>query len=242
MNEVMTVYLAAVSEAGDAPPSLMRMILEAEPIIQAVLLILVGMSVTCWGIMVNKARVVRRAARESEDFLEMFWRSRRLDHVNEQVGEFAHSPVAQVFRSGYSELQKLTSRMPDKEQGMDMGGLENLTRSMRRASTTQITALERMVPFLATTGATAPFIGLFGTVWGILRAFQRIGETGQASIQVVGPDIANALVATAVGLLAAIPAVMAFNYFNTRIRVISTEMENFANDLTNIVKRHFRGL
>ncbi len=243
MNDVMQVYLAVVAQAGEEPPSLGEMMLTAEPIIQLVLLMLVGMSVTCWAIIVSKARVLRRAARQSEDFLELFWRSRRLDHVYEQLGEFPNAPVAQVFKSGYVELSKLTSKAPQSNQsGMEMGGSENLSRSMRRARSTQITALERMVPFLATTGATAPFIGLFGTVWGILRAFQRIGESGQASIQVVGPDIANALVATAVGLVAAIPAVMAFNYFNSRIRVLAGEMDNFSGDFMNIVKRHFRGL
>ncbi len=243
MNDVMPVYLAVVASAGEEPPSLMEMILTAEPIIQLVLLMLVGMSVACWAIIASKARTVRRAMQQSEDFQELFWRSRRLDHVYEQLEEFPNAPVAQVFKAGYVELSKLTNNAQQGgEGGMEMGGSENLERSMRRARTTQIAALERMVPFLATTGATAPFIGLFGTVWGILRAFQRIGESGQASIQVVGPDIANALVATAVGLVAAIPAVMAFNYFNSRIRTIAGDMENFSSDFMNIVKRHFRGL
>ena len=96
-----------------------------------------------------------------------------------------------------------------------------------------------MTPFLATTGSTAPFIGLFGTVVGILLAFQKIGATGQATIQTVGPDIAHALIATAAGLVAAIPAVMAYNYFNARIRILNSEMENFSSDFLNIVKRHF---
>ncbi len=244
MNDVMQVYLAVVAQAGEEPPGLFEMILTAEPIIQLVLLMLVGMSITCWAIIVSKARVVRRAAQQTEDFLELFWKSRRLDHVYEQLGEFPHAPVAQVFKAGYVELSKLTNNAQQAADGagISMGGSENLERSMRRARSTQISALERMVPFLATTGATAPFIGLFGTVWGILRAFQRIGESGQASIQVVGPDIANALVATAVGLVAAIPAVMAFNYFNSRIRVVAGDMENFSSDFMNIVKRHFRGL
>jgi biopolymer transport protein TolQ len=244
MNDVMPVYLAVVAQAGEEPPSLMEMILTAEPIIQLVLLMLVAMSVTCWAIIASKARTVRRAAQQSEDFLELFWKSRRLDHVYEQLGEFPHAPVAHVFKAGYVELSKLTNAQQQgaDKAGITMGGSENLERSMRRARSMQISALERMVPFLATTGATAPFIGLFGTVWGILRAFQRIGESGQASIQVVGPDIANALVATAVGLVAAIPAVMAFNYFNTRIRVVAGDMENFSSDFMNIVKRHFRGL
>jgi biopolymer transport protein TolQ len=235
----MQVYLAVVSEVSEEP-SLVKMILDAEPIIQFVLLLLIGMSLTCWAIILNKAAVIRKATRQSEAFLDHFWKAKRLDQVYDQMGDFDRSPIAQVFKAGYVELSRLTSQ-DAKGSGMDMGQSENMARAMRRAATVQITALERMVPFLATTGSTAPFIGLFGTVWGILRAFQRIGHTGQASIQVVGPDIANALIATAVGLLAAIPAVMAYNYFNSRVRVLSNEMENFASDFLNIVKRHFRG-
>ncbi len=244
MPDVMSVYLAAVTEAGGEPPSLLEMILEAEPIVQAVLYLLIGMSIACWAIIVNKARVVRRAARLSEAFLELFWRLRRPDQVYEQMAGFEHAPLAQVFKAGYVELSRLASAAgADAARGgaMDLGGTENIARAMRRATSVQITALERMIPFLATTGATAPFIGLFGTVWGILRAFQRIGASGQASIQVVGPDIAHALVATAIGLLAAIPAVMAYNFFSSKIRVISTELDNFSADFMNIVKRHYRG-
>ena len=151
--------------------------------------------------------------------------------------------VALVFKAGYIELAKLTSQ--DRERaggsGIEIGGDDNIARALRRASTVQRTNLERLTTFLATTGSTAPFIGLFGTVWGILRAFQKIGATGSATIQTVGPDIAHALIATAVGLAAAIPAVMAYNYFNRRIRVLTTEMNNFADDFQNIVKRHRRG-
>lgn len=243
MNDVMQVYLAVVSEATTSEPSLVVMILEAEPIIQAVLLLLVAMSLGCWAIIANKATAIYAATHQSDDFLDMFWRSRRLDHVYEQVDEFERAPVAQVFKAGYVELSKLTRGGNEEPRGMtDMGGLENLSRSMRRAANTELSRLERMVPFLATTGATAPFIGLFGTVWGILRAFQQIGVSGQASIQVVGPDIANALIATAVGLLAAIPAVMAFNYFTSRLRDLANDMDNFSGDFTNIIKRHYRNL
>jgi biopolymer transport protein TolQ len=244
MHDVMSVYLAAIAKTGGEPPSLVEMILEAEPIVQAVLYLLIAMSIACWAIIVNKGRVVRRAARQSESFLELFWKLRRPDQVYEQIAAFPHAPVAQVFKAGYVELSRLASAAgPDAVRGgaMDLDGTENIARAMRRATSVQITALERLIPFLATTGATAPFIGLFGTVWGILRAFQRIGASGQASIQVVGPDIAHALVATAFGLVAAIPAVMAYNYFFSRIRVISTELDNFSADFMNIVKRHYRG-
>ena len=113
-----------------------------------------------------------------------------------------------------------------------------MARSLRRAQQVEATKLEAYVAVLGTTGSTAPFIGLFGTVWGILLAFQRLAGAGSASIQVVGPDISHALIATAAGLFAAIPAVMAFNYFNSSIRVLNTEMDNFSSDFLNIVKRH----
>jgi biopolymer transport protein TolQ len=218
---------------------MVALFLEADLIVQFVLFVLVGMSVACWVIIINKALLLRSAAKQSKEFLDLFWASRRLDQVYEQAGSFSQSPIASVFKSGYVELHKLTTG-GDTHGQMDLGGIDNLTRSLRRATSVELTALERLVPVLATTGSTAPFIGLFGTVWGILRAFQKIGETGSASIQVVGPDIAHALIATAVGLAAAIPAVIAYNYFVSRIKVLASEMDNFSSDFLNIVKRHFR--
>ena len=121
----------------------------------------------------------------------------------------------------------------------DPADLESIERSLSRAQTSEITRLESMVPFLATTGATAPFVGLFGTVWGIMNSFRHIGEKGQANLATVAPGIAEALIATAIGLIAAIPAVMAYNYFVRRIKVQAAEMESFSKDFLNIVKRHF---
>jgi biopolymer transport protein TolQ len=220
----------------------MDLLFQADLVVQLVLFALVGMSVACWVIIIAKAKLIKEATRQSQDFLELFWGSRRLDHVYEETSNYPDSPIAEVFKAGYVELNKLSSAGNPAAQGGTplLGATENVERSLRRASTVEITSLEHRISFLATTGATAPFIGLFGTVWGILRAFQRIGVEGSASIEVVGPDIAHALIATAVGLAAAIPAVMAYNYFNTRLRVLSSEMENFSSDFLNIVKRHFR--
>ena len=247
----MTVWLATIaqSEGGSAQPSILSLITDADLIVQFVLLVLVGMSVGCWVIILNKLKVIRAAEKQTQAFLEIFWKSRRLDQVYDEVDRFKGSPVAMVFKAGYIELAKLTNRDKDgapegsggASGGIQLGGEDNLGRALRRSSTVERTNLERLTTFLATTGSTAPFIGLFGTVWGILRAFQKIGATGNASIQTVGPDIAHSLIATAVGLAAAIPAVMAFNFFNRRIRVLSTEMNNFSDDFLNIVKRHFRG-
>ena len=202
--------------------------------VMVVLLVLVAMSIGCWAIIGSKALQLRSASRESASFLDVFWRSKRLDAVYEQAGRFGRSPVAEVFKAGYQELAKATA------SGQKEDAIDNLVRTLRRAALNESTLLERYVSFLATTGSTAPFIGLFGTVWGILRAFQKLGTAGQATIQVVGPDIAHALIATAVGLVAAIPAVMAYNTFLARIRVLNAEMDNFSADFLNIVKRHLK--
>jgi biopolymer transport protein TolQ len=227
------VYLAARA-GGD--PGLAALILEADLIVQLVLLSLLAMSVACWGIIFQKWKRLQEATRQSERFLEAFWASKRLDEVYEQLGSFQDFPVAAVFRAGYRELARLKSAADKTGEKTD--ATDNLTRTLRRATSSESTQLERYITFLATTGSTAPFIGLLGTVWGILRAFQRLGSGGGSTIDIVGPDIAHALVATAVGLFAAIPAVIAYNYFTAAIRVLNAEMENFSADFLNIVKRH----
>ncbi len=246
MVDAIQIYLAVVGQVeANAQPGILELITDADLVVQLVLLVLVGMSVGCWVIILNKFSALRKAEQQSQVFLEAFWKARRLDQVYEQIDRYAGSPIAQVFKSGYVELSKLTGAeaSPAAEAGpaISLGGEDNLARALRRSMSSERAGMEKLTTFLATTGSTAPFIGLFGTVWGILRAFQKIGATGQATVATVGPDIAHALIATAVGLAAAIPAVMAYNYFNSRIRVLSTGMDNFSDDFLNIVKRHFRG-
>jgi biopolymer transport protein TolQ len=237
---VHLVQLVSISAAPkEADMSLLALLSGADFIVLLVLFGLLGMSVTCWAIILNKWIVLRRATAQSQSFLDTFWKSPHLDKVYELTPRFSSAPVAQVFAAGYIELRRLTSS-EGQSVGLDLGLSENIERALRRAANVELNQLERLTTFLATTGSTAPFIGLFGTVWGILRAFQRIGATGQATIATVGPDIAHALVATAVGLLAAIPAVMAYNYFTSRIKGLASEMDAFASDFLNIVKRHYR--
>ncbi len=230
--------------------STIDIMLQAEPVLQFTLLVLLFFSVVSWGIIFYKYRYLRKAARETAEFLDAFWRSDSLDEAYRSVADYPTAPVAQVFRAGFSELRRLlTGESEEKSsQGspkatttsvMGPSSLDNVIRALRRAGTAQVTVLERRLPFLATCGSTSPFIGLFGTVWGILRAFQRIGAAGSASIATVGPAISEALIATAVGLFAAIPAVIAYNYFLSRVRVLTAEMDNFSSDFLNIVKRHF---
>ncbi len=200
-----------------------------------------GFSVVSWAVIFFKARSVRRAYRESETFLDAFWGSKRLDTIYQRSETLTQSPVSQVFRAGYIELAKIKKIERGEKDGdeTEIGGLENIERSMRRAAAAELTSLEALVPFLATTGSTSPFIGLFGTVVGIMSSFQQIGASGNASLATVAPGIGGALVATAFGLFAAIPAVIAYNYFLSKIRVLDTEMHNFSSDFLNIVKRHF---
>ena len=235
MEPVVEVTLAAV-QAGEEP-SIWALIWQADFIVQMVLLMLVAMSLGCWAIIVQKYRRLSSASRQSARFLDLFWASKRLDAVYEKSSSFRNSPVAEVFRAGYQELAKITAA---NNEGQKRDATDNLTRTLRRAASVESTNMERYITFLGTTGSTAPFIGLFGTVWGILRAFQKLGGGGAATIDIVGPDIAHALIATAVGLAAAIPAVIAFNYFNAGIRVLNTEMDNFSADFLNIVKRHLK--
>lgn len=232
MEPVLEVYLAGTRDGGDL--SILSLLTGADVIVQLTLLVLVFMSFGCWAIIVQKYLRLRSATRHSARFLDVFWKSKKLDSVYEQTGSFKKSPIAEVFKAGYQELAKVTAG------GKKDDAVDNLTRTLRRATSVESVNLERYITFLATTGATAPFIGLFGTVWGILRAFQKLSGATSASIQVVGPDIAHALIATAVGLVAAIPAVMAFNYFNSKLRRLNTEMDNFSADFLNIVKRHLR--
>ncbi|MEM7675890.1 MAG: protein TolQ [Myxococcota bacterium] len=206
------------------------------PIGVATLAILLMFSVVSWAIIVQKSFYLRRARRESERFLNAFWDAKRLDQMYQQSDAYVKSPVAQVFRSGYVELARLKKRSGDDDLG---GGIENVERALRRSANAEATAMESMTAFLATVGSTSPFIGLFGTVWGIMKAFQEIGRMGSANLATVAPGISEALIATAAGLAAAIPAVIAYNFFLARIRVLNGEMEAFSADFLNIVKRHF---
>jgi biopolymer transport protein TolQ len=211
-------------------------------VVMLVLLLLASASVVSWAIIISKWRQLRRAQDESVRFLETFWQSKRLDAIYQAAEALSASPISQVFRAGYVELSKVTAtRKPEAEGAMSeqLGGIENVERALKRAAAAEVTHLESRVPFLGTTASAAPFVGLFGTVWGIMRAFHDIYQMGNANLATVSKPISEALIATAVGLAAAIPAVVAHNSFIARIRVLDSEMTNFSNDFLNIVKRHF---
>lgn len=216
-------------------PSSFELVAGATLPVKMVVLLLLLFSLICWYIIGYKWLYLRRAYAENEAFLQIFEQTRQLNVAAEAATQRPRSPIAAMFRAGYDELLRVKAA----HEGDDAPGIENVERALRRAFSRQTTVLESMVPFLATTGSTAPFIGLFGTVYGIMHAFMQLSASRDtATIDRVGPGIAEALFTTAVGLVAAIPAVIAYNYFVRRLRVISTEMDVFGNDFLNIVRRH----
>jgi biopolymer transport protein TolQ len=233
-------------QAGGAEDKLdiVSLIVHASSVAKGTLVLLALMSVVSWFVIGTKWLYLARAYKRSVNFVELFWRTQRLDDVWKATEHDAPSPVSEVFRAGFVELAKLRKRRA--EAGGDtsapethIGDIESIERSLARARTMAVTEMENKVPFLATTASSAPFIGLFGTVWGIMNSFRNIGAKGAANLATVAPGIAEALVATAIGLVAAIPAVMGYNYLSRRIRVISAEMETFTNDFLNIIRRRF---
>jgi len=225
------------------------MISNACLMVQFVMALLLIFSILSWTIILIKYFYIRKAYKESDNFMDFFWKSRDLSEAFAKAKQLHGSPIARVFRIGYLELKKLTKSgvpiksspsseaAPHSSLGAKFTGTDNIKRALRRAINTEIARMTQMVPFLATTGNTAPFIGLFGTVWGIMNSFHGIGLRGSASLAVVAPGISEALIATAAGLAAAIPAVIAFNYFMQKIRVLETELQSFSADFLNIIER-----
>lgn len=218
------------------------MLSNAGLVVKLVLLLLLFFSIASWAIVFIKFRYIKKAYGESVDFTDLFWQCRNLSDAFSKAKVLKQSPVARVFVAGYLEIKR-TSEPSGEGEGAKRSsdanymGLGNVKRALRRSINLEVRRLSQLVPFLATAGNTAPFIGLFGTVWGIMNTFHGIGTTGSASLAVVAPGISEALVATAAGLAVAIPAVIAYNYFIDRIRVLDSELQSFAADLLNIIER-----
>ncbi len=238
------MMLSAVLQASTAEHKTLdpwQLVLEASPVVQLVMLILVVMTVVCLYIIGAKLIRLNKVTDQSRNFLELFWsedRSRAwnakaMNDIHGQLTRFSRSPIATVFRAGYRELARIARTGTPSKADVD-----NVERALRRAQDAEMMRLENKVQFLATTASTAPFIGLFGTVWGVMNSFIAIHGEKSAGLDVVAPGIAEALIATAIGLAAAIPAVMAYNYFVRRIRVVESETAAFASDYLNIIRRH----
>ncbi len=226
--------------------SLWAIVLGAGLVVKGVMVLLLLFSIICWGIILTKAITLSRAKKDTQLFFDAFRESRKFSLLYGEAKQLTFSPLAHVFKAGYAELTRLSrlqaahqkaSEEAGQEPEYERTGMDNIIRSLQQAVTAQRTRLERGVNFLATTGSSAPFIGLFGTVWGIMESFRQIGVAKSASLAVVAPGIAEALIATAAGLAAAIPAVIFYNYFLGRINTISIEMDNFSSELINIIER-----
>jgi biopolymer transport protein TolQ len=215
--------------------NIIKLIGDASIIVQMILMILVFFSVFSWAIIIFKRKSLRSGAAHSRRFLNAFHEKKNLSEVGEAARKYKLSPLAALFQSGFKELAYLTKSNPNP--GLTAEKIEILNRAIQKASNQEIAKMESMMSFLATTGSVTPFIGLFGTVWGIMDAFTRIGIVRSASLVTVAPGIAEALIATAVGLFAAVPAVIAYNYFLGRIKDVITEMEDFTFEFIGIVER-----
>ncbi len=213
------------------------------PMAKLVLGILVVFSLSSWAIMLWKHFQLRKARAQTDRFLVAFRKSARFSEVNSAAGSLGTSPLVGIFQAGYAEIDaQIKAAQPGVEgapKQYKIRSLGALERTLRRAITVEIHQLTRGTQFLATTAAATPFIGLFGTVWGIMVAFQEIGVTGSTSIVTVAPGIAEALVNTAAGLATAIPALVGYNHFAARLREVRGRMEDFALELLNLAERNF---
>jgi biopolymer transport protein TolQ len=245
-------FVLALQLQGSAAPaqgstgSVIDLIADATPLSKSVLAILLLFSVFSWAIVIYKALAFRRMERQSATFLEVFRRSTKFSEVQAVCKSLEGSPLVGMFQAGYAELNLQLRQSPQPSNSPataaarpTLKSLAAVDRALLRASSVEVNKLEQRVPFLATTASITPFIGLFGTVWGIMFAFFNIGTQGSTDLAVVAPGIAEALIATAFGLFAAIPALYFYNHFTTKVKLYASEMDDFALEFLNIAERNF---
>ena len=240
---ISTLSIVAQAPAG---PTIIDRFLESGPMAKIVFGVLLLMSIGSWAIMISKVVQYRRADAEGEEFLEVFRRSKRFSEVNAVAARLGTTPMVGLFQAGYAEIdaqvkaaQEAAQKSNAPASSFRVKSLEGVERSLRRAIAVEQTALKRGTSFLATTASASPFIGLFGTVWGIMVAFNTIGVTGSTSITAVAPGIAEALINTAAGLGAAIPALVGFNHFSVRFSDMRAQMHDFVLEFMNLTERNF---
>ena len=235
---------------SDSPLSFVDLVINSSLMAKSVLFLLMVFSIISWAIILNKFRTYRQAKEEDSRFLETFSKTENLTHTYSFAKELPISPLARIFLTGYRELyvfQEMAKKERKKRGESPASGGESVTpRDLRgiglalnKAVNREVERLSKRLEFLATTGSTTPFIGLFGTVWGIMHSFRAIGMQGTASIGGVAPGIAEALIATAAGLVAAIPAVIFFNYFNNKIVLFTSVMDDFSQDFIYMAEKNF---
>jgi biopolymer transport protein TolQ len=219
-------------------------ILKAGPVVQLLLLIMISMSVVSWAIIFVKWRQYQSLKIANAQFSNRFWKATSLESIFSSIHEFSGSSLARIFRAAFLELQRISESGLAGEKNHEgiptrLSGIDNLERTIRKSIDSELAHYESRLNFLATTGSTAPFVGLLGTVIGIMTSFSHIAASGSASLAVVAPGISEALFATAIGLFAALPAVAAYNYFISEVRRIEMDLNSFGSDFLNIAKRNF---
>lgn len=219
----------------NADLSLYHMLAGASPVVQLVMLLLLMTSVVSWSMIIRKARDIKKASRAADDFESRFWSGRKLSELYEQLGmgRRGQTGMAAIFEAGFSEYVRLRKRDNSDPQFV----LAGAQRSMRVALMREIDVLDANLSFLATVGSTSPYVGLFGTVWGIMNSFRALGNVQQATLASVAPGIAEALIATAMGLFAAIPAVIAYNRYSHEVERLDNRYETFMEEFSTILQR-----
>jgi len=224
------------------PNSAIELAYGTGPIVKAVLASLVILSVVSWAVIFSKWLSFRKVSGATKTFLDSFWNGKSLDLIYTESKVLSDSPVSNVFRTGYKEFQKVTQKGQEKKvsnEVLSTKGMENVERALRKAAISESLRLEKRIPILATIASTSPYIGLFGTVWGIMNAFQGIGQGGPATLQNVAPGISEALIATALALATAIPATIFYNVNIQRLKTFRVEMDNFSSEFSNILRRGY---
>lgn len=232
------VDAAAVGESVSGDLSMISLFFQADAIVKAVMIILIFSSVWCWAIIFEKRSTIGKINRRANKFEDAFWSGEPLDKLYQRIKKSPDDPMLKTFSAGMEEWQNTVSTgVPDKED-LQASLRQRVERAMSVAIQREMTTLERGMTFLATVGSTAPFIGLFGTVWGIMNSFAAIAASNNTSLAVVAPGIAEALFATALGLVAAIPAVVAYNFFSSRLNRYAGRLEGFIAEFSAILSRH----
>ena len=230
-----------ITRMEDVTLSIFSMMANAGLLVKLVMLTLLIFSVVSWSIVIMKLIMFKKAQSASQDFLDAFWDSKTLNEAYESARECPLSPEATVFVTGFNELKKISAARSSGQSpatlDMQLATMDNLKRAVRKAQFLESDRMARSLSFLATTGSATPFIGLFGTVWGIMTSFHDIGVRGSASLSVVAPGISEALVATAAGLAVAIPAVIFYNFYSNKLAELESNVESFSTDFINLIER-----
>ena len=235
MKDIVFELLSASIGQASHGKDVISLIKDATPVGKFALLLLMIFSIVSWAVIIFKLVEYRKAKNNSQMFIHYFRKTRNFSDINKFASGFQNNPLAEIFRYGYKELShQLGSEQSQAETAISV---ESLNRSLVRASNSEITRLERLNGFLATTASVTPFIGLFGTVWGIMSSFQEIGQKMNANLATVAPGIAEALIATAVGLFAAIPAVIFYNLLLNKLKVMISTMEDFVMEFLNVSEK-----